>query len=81
MQADKIIHMANQIAVNLAARPDATALCAGHINDYWDPRMRADLLALVAAGGAGLDPAVIAAAPLIRPAAPPERDQAAAHRA
>jgi formate dehydrogenase subunit delta len=66
MQADKIIRMANQIAANLAARPDAAALCAGHISDYWDPRMRVALLDLVAAGGAGLHPLVMSAAPLIR---------------
>lgn len=66
MRDDKIIRMANHIAANLAARPDAAALCAGHISDYWDPRMRTALLDHLAAGGAGLDPLVLQAAPLIR---------------
>jgi formate dehydrogenase subunit delta len=67
MQAEKLIRMANQIAANLAARPDAVALCAGHISDYWDPRMRAALLDVVSRGDATLHPLVKQAAPLIRP--------------
>jgi hypothetical protein len=42
------------------------ALCAGHISDYWDPRMRAALIALVEAGDPGLHPLVAQASPLIR---------------
>ena len=34
---DKLVHMANQIALNLKDA-DATA---SHIRDFWDPRMRA----------------------------------------
>jgi formate dehydrogenase subunit delta len=66
MRDDKLIRMANQIAANLAVREDAAALCAGHISDYWDPRMRTALLDHLAAGGAGLHPLVVQAAPLIR---------------
>lgn len=68
MSDDKLVRMANQIAANLAVRPgdEPVAGVAQHISDYWDPRMRAALLARVAAGDPGLHPLVIAAAPLIR---------------
>lgn len=64
MSPDKMIHMANQIAAFFKTQPGADAArgVAGHLNDFWEPRMRAQLLDHIAAGGAGLDPAVIAAA-------------------
>jgi formate dehydrogenase subunit delta len=34
---------------------------ADHIKKFWDPRMRAQIIAHLKAGGAGLDPAVRAA--------------------
>ncbi len=70
MSPEKMIRMANQIAAfHASQKGDAAAAVAGHINDFWDPRMRAQLLAHLAAGGGGLHDAVRAAAPLIRPAA------------
>lgn len=64
MSPDKLVHMANQIAGFFKTQPgDETAdKVAAHLRDYWDPRMRAQLRDHVAAGGDGLDPAVIAAA-------------------
>jgi formate dehydrogenase subunit delta len=38
--AERLIHMANQIAVNLATDPDPVAATANHIRLYWDPRMK-----------------------------------------
>ena len=38
---DKLVMMANQIAVNLAHAPDPVAATAEHIRLYWDPRMKA----------------------------------------
>ncbi|MBD3764308.1 MAG: formate dehydrogenase subunit delta [Rhodobacterales bacterium] len=69
MPDDKITRMANQIATFMASRPadQAARGCAAHINDYWEPRMRRQLFDRIAAGGAGLHPLVIQAAPLIRP--------------
>lgn len=68
MTPDKLTAMANQIASFFATQPgaDQAARVAAHLNDFWDPRMRAALLAHVQAGGEGLSPLVRAAVPLIR---------------
>lgn len=68
MNADRLILMANQIATFFASQPgtDQAARVAAHLNDFWEPRMRAALLAHVRAGGAGLSALALAAAPLIR---------------
>ncbi len=54
----KLIHMANQIADNFRIQPRdiATAAIAEHIERYWTPRMRREILSHAAAGGAGLEP-------------------------
>lgn len=69
MSPEKMIRMANQIATFFEGRkPDeAAAGVAQHISDFWEPRMRKQLFDLIAAGGAGLRPLVIEAAPRIRP--------------
>lgn len=68
MSPDKMVHMANQIALFFESRPEAEAAAgvAAHINDFWEPRMRRQLLDHLAAGGAGLRPLVLAAAAQIR---------------
>jgi formate dehydrogenase subunit delta len=68
MSPDKMVHMANQIALFFESRPEAEAAAgvAAHINDFWEPRMRRQLLDYVAAGGDGLRPLVLAAAAQIR---------------
>ncbi len=74
---DRLIVMANQIARFMESKPHAEGLqgLASHINDFWEPRMRRQLFAVLDAGGAGLRPLVREAAPLIRrplpDAAPP----------
>jgi formate dehydrogenase subunit delta len=57
---DKLVYMANQIGKFFASQgPDkAAASIAEHIGKFWDPRMRATIIAHLATGGAGLDPAV-----------------------
>lgn len=35
----QLIHMANQIAKNLAREPDPAAATAAHMKQFWDPRM------------------------------------------
>ena len=62
--AEKIIRMANQIAIFMETKPheEGVAGVAGHINDFWEPRMRRQLFALLDQGGAGLRPLVIEAA-------------------
>ncbi len=68
MTPDKLTLMANQIAAFFATQPgtDQAARVAAHLNDFWDPRMRAALLAYAQAGGAGLAPLVRDAIPLVR---------------
>ncbi|WP_136685158.1 formate dehydrogenase subunit delta [Falsirhodobacter xinxiangensis] len=70
MSPDKLIHMANQIALFMESKPhdEGVAGVAGHINDYWEPRMRRQFFAMIAAGGEGFRPLVIEAAPQVRPA-------------
>jgi len=72
MSADKLVRMANQIAQFMETKPHAEGLTllAAHINDFWEPRMRRQLFAVLDAGGAGLRPLVIEAAGLIRRPAP-----------
>ena len=55
---DKLVYMANQIARNFRHEGEqaATAGTADHIGKFWDPRMRALIIAHLDAGGAGLDP-------------------------
>lgn len=56
----RLTHMANQIARNLAAQGEAQAidLTMQHLRDFWDPRMKA---AILAGDRAGLNPIARAA--------------------
>lgn len=55
---DKLVHMANQIAVELAHQQPGAAVEAtcSHLWHFWDPAMRKTIVAHLAEGGAGLDP-------------------------
>ena len=67
MSPEKLIRMANQIAAfHASQRAPVAPAVAAHINDFWEPRMRAALLSHIAAGGAGLRAEVVSAAGLIR---------------
>ena len=68
MQHHDMIRMANQIAsfFNGAAPEAAVKDAAEHINKFWDPHMRAVLIAHLEKGGQGLDPTIVNAASLIR---------------
>lgn len=68
MSADKIIHMANQIALFMESKPHAEGIAgfAGHINDFWEPRMRRQFFELMDRGGEGFRPLVIEAAAKVR---------------
>jgi formate dehydrogenase subunit delta len=63
------VRMANEIAVQFHHRPaeEAATAIANHIRKFWDPRMKADLLARVQSDAASLDPLVIAAASKLVP--------------
>jgi formate dehydrogenase subunit delta len=60
MSRDKLVYMANQIGKFFASQGDekAVPLIADHLVKFWDPRMRKEIVAHLASGGAGLDPAV-----------------------
>jgi formate dehydrogenase subunit delta len=57
MSPDKLVYMANQIDKFFASQghDKAVAAVAEHLTKFWDPRMRAAIIAHLDAGGAGLD--------------------------
>lgn len=69
MSPDKLIYMANQIATFFQSQPkeEARRGLADHINKFWEPRMRDQLLQLITDGHNGLSPIVIEARQEIRP--------------
>lgn len=68
MSADKIAHMANQIALFMESKPHDEGITgfASHINDFWEPRMRRQFFDLIDRGGAGLRPLVLEAAAKVK---------------
>lgn len=59
MDIERLTYMANQIARNLAPQGEtATDLAYQHLKDFWDPRMKA---AILAGSRDGLDPIARAA--------------------
>lgn len=68
MSPDKLVRMANQIALFFAAQGNdhAPAAVADHLRQFWDPRMRNAILDFTAGGGAGLDPVAARAVELLR---------------
>ena len=65
---DKLIRMANQIGTFFLSQPENTRIegISGHINKFWEPRMRRQLFAHIDNGGDGLLPIVKDASVLIR---------------
>jgi len=58
VSVEHLVHMANDIGHFFAAEPkraDAIAGIAGHIQRFWDPRMKRQILAHLQAGGEGLE--------------------------
>jgi formate dehydrogenase subunit delta len=64
MTPEKMVHMANQIALFFAGYPhdDAVAAVGDHLTKFWEPRMRRQLLDYLAGGGEGLHPLAFEAA-------------------
>jgi formate dehydrogenase subunit delta len=60
MSPEKLVYMANQIGKFFANQGEEKAVraIADHISKYWEPRMRAAIIAHLKAGGGGLDPSV-----------------------
>ncbi len=67
MSAQKLVMMANQIAQFFESQPDSPPAdqTAEHLKKFWDPRMRAALIAHFAAGGEGMSPTALAAAQVL----------------
>ncbi len=79
MAANKLVMMANQIGAFFASQgPDQAAACiASHLRKYWEPRMRAAIVAHLRAGGEGLSPEVrLAVEELAREAEEPAKAKA-----
>ena len=72
MDIAKLTMMANQIGAFFRAQgeAEAPASIADHLKKFWDPGMRADILAHLERGGQGLDPLVRKAVELLRAAKP-----------
>lgn len=68
MPRDKIIRMANQIAIffESAAEGDAAEQTANHINQFWEPRMRKELFELAEIEPDALNPIVVSGIDLVR---------------
>ncbi|HRC41634.1 formate dehydrogenase subunit delta [Nostocoides sp.] len=68
-----VVRLANELARNFEVLPpaEASAGLARHIRTFWEPRMRHDLLARIAAGQSALHPLVVAAARDLLPTVDP----------
>ncbi len=64
MDARRLVRQANQIARFFEAQGEAAAVAGveDHLRRFWDPRMRDQMAAHLAAGGEGLSPIARAAA-------------------
>ncbi|WP_116083104.1 formate dehydrogenase subunit delta [Tropicimonas sp. IMCC34011] len=74
MKDETLIRMIRQIATAFAhlSEEEAARSIAAHVNDFWEPRMRRPLIALIEAGDDRLPSAVLAAGPDIRRPSEPE---------
>jgi formate dehydrogenase subunit delta len=79
MAADKLVIMANQIGMFFTSQgaDEAVPGIAGHLKKFWEPRMRAAIVAHLRAGGEGLRPEVrLAVEELAREAGAPAEAKA-----
>lgn len=72
MRTEKLVYMANQIGKFFVSEDKATAVAsiADHLEKFWDPRMRAEIVAYAKAGGAELSEAAKEAVLSLKPVAP-----------
>jgi len=68
MPLPRLVYMANQIGKFFVTedKPTAAANIADHLKKFWDPRMRIEIVAHLAAGGEGLDPEVREAVAMLK---------------
>ncbi len=77
MDLNHLIMMANDIGAYFAGYPDhdqAVAGIANHLRNFWDPRMRRDIVEYVAGGGDRLKPMVREAVLALNRAAPADSE-------
>lgn len=70
MDVSRLVVMANDIAAFFDAEGDAAAAAEGvrnHLSKFWEPRMRREIIAHLAAGGVGLAPTVTEAVKRLSP--------------
>jgi formate dehydrogenase subunit delta len=70
MNVERLVAMVNDIGNYFAAEQDRTVAVAGiasHLQRFWDPRMRRQIVAHVAAGGQGLSDLSLAAVKSLGP--------------
>ncbi len=60
-ELEHLVDMANDIARNLSAYPDAAERTADHLRRFWAPALRERITAHVASGGRGLSDTALAA--------------------
>ena len=64
MDIARLVAMANDIAAFFDAEPDKDVAAEGvrqHLQKFWEPRMRREIIAHVHGGGAGLTPTACSA--------------------
>ncbi len=69
MEPERLIHMTNQIATFFGTWPETQAIeaTADHLRQFWDPRMRKELLRLLDTRGKDLSPIARQAARRLQP--------------
>lgn len=69
-ETEKLVRMANQIATEFTHQQGDNAARAtwDHLRHFWDPRMRDGIIAVLDAGGAGLNAVAREAVTLLRTA-------------
>ena len=60
-EVEQLVKMANQIAENFSFHDDSVERLADHLQRFWAPSMRTQLIAFHQNGGPGLKPDVVAA--------------------
>jgi formate dehydrogenase subunit delta len=72
MSPERLVYMANQIGKFFASQgpEQAVAGTLDHLQKFWDPRMRREIVAYVDGGGQGLEPNVRDAVLSLKQASP-----------
>ena len=68
MDVHRLVAMANDIAAFFDSEPDKVVAAEGvrsHLQKFWAPRMRAEILVHAGQGGAGLSPLALSAVRLL----------------